>query len=97
MIGTILGLIAMIINLKEPSQIGGGMALAIITTLYGLLLGTVFYSPWSEKISLEAEKILEIDIMVLEGVTILKEKNSSVYMRDIMSTYAKLPSSSQKR
>ncbi len=88
MIGTILGLIAMMINLKDPSQIGGGMALAMITTLYGLLLGTVVYAPCSEKISLEAEKSLEIDLMVLEGVLSLKGKKSSVHMRDIMSTYS---------
>ncbi|SMF32600.1 motility protein A [Pseudobacteriovorax antillogorgiicola] len=88
MIGTILGLIAMMINLKDPSQIGGGMALAMITTLYGLLLGTVVYAPCSEKISLEAEKSLEIDLMVLEGVTSLKAKKSSVHMKDIMSTYS---------
>ena len=88
MIGTILGLIAMMINLKDPTQIGGGMALAMITTLYGLLLGTVLYAPCSEKISLEAEKSLEIDLMVLEGVISLKAKKSSVHMKDIMSTYS---------
>ena len=88
MIGTILGLIAMMINLKDPTQIGGGMALAMITTLYGLLLGTVVYAPCSEKISLEAEKSLEIDLMVLEGITSLKAKKSSVHMKDIMSTYS---------
>ena len=88
MIGTILGLIAMMINLKDPSQIGGGMALAMITTLYGLILGTVVYAPCSEKISLEAEKSLEIDLMVLEGVVSLKAKKSSVHMKDIMSTYS---------
>lgn len=89
MIGTILGLIAMMMNLSDPSQIGGGMALAMITTLYGLILGTVVYAPCSEKISLEAEKSLEVDLMVLEGVTSLKAKKSSVHMRDIMSTYSK--------
>ena len=89
MIGTILGLIAMMLNLKDPSQIGGGMALAMITTLYGLLLGTVLYAPCSEKISLEAERSLEIDLMVLEGILSLKGKKSSVHMKDIMSTYSK--------
>lgn len=89
MIGTILGLIGMMVNLKDPTQIGGGMALAMITTLYGLLLGTVFYAPCSEKITLEAEKSLETDLMVLEGVLSLKAKKSSVHMKDIMSTYSR--------
>ena len=87
MIGTILGLIAMMVHLTDPEQIGGGMALAMITTLYGLMLGLLVYAPCAEKISLEAERRLEVDQMVLEGILSLKGKKSSVHMKDIMSTY----------
>ncbi len=87
MIGTLIGLISMMSNLKNPDQIGPGMALAMITTLYGLLIGTVLYGPCGEKISLEAEKTLEVDLMVLEGVLGLKNKKSSIHMKDIMNTY----------
>lgn len=87
MLGTLLGLITMMANLKDPSGIGSGMALAMITTLYGLLLGTLLYGPMSEKISLEAEKSLDVDLMVLEGVLSLKNKKSSIHMKDIMNTY----------
>jgi chemotaxis protein MotA len=88
MIGTLMGLIAMLSNMNDPSKLGSGMALALITTLYGLMLGTIIYGPWGEKIHIEAEKILEIDLMVLEGVINIKSKKSSVHMRDIMKTYA---------
>lgn len=87
MIGTLLGLIGMMANMKDPTKIGSGMALAMITTLYGLLLGTILYAPCSEKISLEAEKSLDIDLMVLEGIISLKGKKSSIHMRDIINTY----------
>lgn len=87
MIGTLIGLIKMMGNMKDPSNIGAGMALAMITTLYGLLLGTILYAPMGEKINLEAEKSLEIDLMVMEGVLSLKNKKSSIHMKDIMSTY----------
>ncbi len=89
MIGTLMGLIAMMANMKDPTQIGGGMALAMITTFYGLLLGTLLYGPFSEKILLEAEKTLEIDLMVLEGVVNLKAKKSSIHMKDIVKTFGK--------
>ncbi len=89
MIGTLIGLITMLSNLKDPSTIGGGMAVAMITTLYGLFLGTILYGPFGEKISLESEKSLEIDMMVLEGVLLLKGKKSSVHMKNIMKTYSK--------
>ncbi|MDQ3230834.1 MAG: hypothetical protein M3Q07_03355, partial [Pseudobdellovibrionaceae bacterium] len=48
----------------------------------------------SEKIALEAEKSLQIDLMVLEGVLSLKGKKSSIHMRDIMSTYTQRPQGS---
>ena len=50
MIGTLMGLIEMMANLKDPSQIGSGMALAMITTFCGLLLGTVVYGPSLKKL-----------------------------------------------
>ena len=89
MIGTLMGLIEMMANLKDPSQIGSGMALAMITTFYGLLLGTVVYGPFSEKIALEGEKSLELDLLVMEAIVGLKERKSSIHMKDIVNTYAK--------
>ncbi|MCX6128453.1 MAG: MotA/TolQ/ExbB proton channel family protein [Proteobacteria bacterium] len=87
LMGTVMGLISMMANLKNPEQIGGGMAMAMITTFYGLILGNIIYAPCSEKITLESEKSLQIDMMVLEGILTLKGKKSSIHMRDIMSTY----------
>ena len=89
MIGTLMGLIEMMANLKDPSQIGSGMALAMITTFYGLLLGTVVYGPFSEKIALESEKSQELDLLILESIVALKERKSSIHMKDIVNTYAK--------
>ena len=89
MIGTLLGLIAMMSKISDPSTIGAGMALALITTLYGLLLGTILYAPFGEKIAIEAEKIYELDLLTMEGVLALKGKKSSVHLKDIMKTYGK--------
>jgi len=89
MIGTLLGLITMLSNMKDPSTIGAGMALAMITTLYGIALGTILYAPISEKIQLQAERVLEIDLLVLEGVMNIKGKKSSVHLKDILKTYGK--------
>ncbi len=87
MMGTLIGLAKMLANMSDPSTIGGGMAMAIIGTLYGLMMGTVLYAPFGEKIALEAEKTLAVDKMVLEGVLSLKERKSSIHLRDIVATY----------
>ena len=41
MIGTVVGLIFMFAAMEDPDRIGGAMALAMLTTLYGLILGPV--------------------------------------------------------
>lgn len=89
MIGTLLGLITMLSNMQDPAKIGAGMATAMVTTLYGLLLGTIIYAPWAERIHLEAEKILEIDMLVLEGVLHLKERKSSLHLKNLVKTFGK--------
>lgn len=96
MIGTMLGLIQMLSNMNDPSKLGGGMATAMITTLYGLTIGTIIYGPWGEKIHLEAEKNLELDMMVLEGMLNIKSKKSSIHMKDIMKTYGSHKAPTQK-
>jgi chemotaxis protein MotA len=87
MIGTLLGLISMMSNMSDPKTMGAGMALALITTLYGLLLGTILYQPWGAKIAVETEKALEIDLLVLEGVLHLKNRKSSLHFNNLMNTY----------
>lgn len=41
MVGTVLGLAAMFAVMREPAAMGPAMALAMLTTLYGLLLATL--------------------------------------------------------
>jgi chemotaxis protein MotA len=45
MIGTVLGLTGMFAAMDDPARMGPGMALAMLTTLYGLVLGTVMFGP----------------------------------------------------
>lgn len=97
MIGTLLGLIQMLSQMADPSKLGGGMAMAMITTLYGLVIGTVIYGPWGEKIHLESEKAQELDLMIVEGMLNIKGKKSSVHMKDIMKTYASAKPSAQPK
>ncbi|MBM3382576.1 MAG: hypothetical protein FJY29_09075 [Betaproteobacteria bacterium] len=88
LLGTIVGLVQMLSNMSDPARLGPGMAIALLTTLYGLLLGTVVYTPVSEKISIYAEKTLQRDLMILEGVMLMKEKKSHAHLRDVLNTYS---------
>ncbi len=49
MIGTLIGLIQMMGNLSDPSQIGAGMAVALVTTFYGALISNLILLPFAAK------------------------------------------------
>lgn len=45
MIGTVVGLIGMFVAMDDPATIGPAMALALLTTLYGLFVSAVIATP----------------------------------------------------
>lgn len=45
MIGTVLGLVGMFASMDDPARMGPSMALAMLTTLYGLVLGAGIFGP----------------------------------------------------
>lgn len=51
LIGTLLGLIMMLGNLTNPDALGPGMAVAMMTTLYGAVIANVFVLPLVEKLN----------------------------------------------
>ena len=50
MIGTLAGLIGMLANLDDPDSIGSGMALALITTMYGSIFANILFIPIKNKL-----------------------------------------------
>lgn len=50
LIGTLIGLVQMLANLQDPSTIGPAMAVALLTTFYGAILGTAVLSPMAAKL-----------------------------------------------
>ena len=68
MIGTLIGLILMLRDLSDPAMIGPGMALALVTTLYGAILANVVYKPFSEKLRNLNNHEMLMNRLVVEGI-----------------------------
>lgn len=68
MLGTVMGLIGMMANLADTASIGKGMALALITTLYGSMLANLFCVPIAAKLSERHSQEMLSRNMMLEGV-----------------------------
>lgn len=50
MVGTVIGLVNMLGALASPEDLGAGMALALLTTLYGVLFANVVFQPFAERL-----------------------------------------------
>lgn len=68
MIGTLLGLIFMLKSMDDPSKIGPGMAVALITTLYGALIANLFASPIADKLAAKDAEELLVKTIIVTGV-----------------------------
>jgi len=68
MIGTLIGLILMLASLEDPSQIGVGMATALITTFYGAVMANFLFLPMSGKLKVRTKMEMLSKEVIIEGV-----------------------------
>lgn len=68
MIGTLMGLIAMLKTLDDPTNIGAGMAVALITTFYGSVLANLLFLPIAGKLKNRSDHEITIKEMMIDGV-----------------------------
>jgi len=76
MIGTLIGLIQMLRSLSDPSQIGGGMAVALLTTFYGALLANLFFIPMAGKVKERTEEEKLLRMLIIEGIGAMMSEES---------------------
>lgn len=95
MIGTLIGLIQMMQSLDDPSQIGKGMAVALITTFYGALLANLICLPIAAKAKTQASEVLKARQMVHTGVLAIVRGESPSMIEKRLQSYLdeKAPSS----
>jgi chemotaxis protein MotA len=62
MLGTVIGLVNMLQNLTDPAQLGIGMALALLTTLYGVAFANLLWLPIANKL----QRLNEIELSALD-------------------------------
>jgi len=68
MLGTVTGLIAMMKNLEDKSQIGPNMAVALITTFYGAIMANIIFIPMVGKLKDMDAAEVKVKEMIIEGV-----------------------------
>ena len=68
MVGTLIGLVAMLSNMSDPASIGPAMAVALLTTLYGAMLANMVALPISDKVALRKDEEGTLKSMIIDGI-----------------------------
>lgn len=87
MIGTLMGLIMMLSDMSDPSNIGKGMAVALITTLYGAIAANCVFQPFAEKLGLISKYELNAMELVVRGVLAIQSGESPRALEQRLLTY----------
>ena len=76
LIGTLVGLVQMLAQLDDPSSIGPAMAVALLTTFYGAILGTVILGPLAAKLERNSNDETMIKNLILTAMgSIARQEN----------------------
>ena len=87
MIGTLMGLIMMLSDMSDPSKIGSGMAVALITTLYGAIIANVFFIPFGEKLGfINKQEMMNLEIIV-RGIMAIQSGENPRVVEQKLSTF----------
>lgn len=87
MIGTLMGLIMMLSDMSDPSSIGEGMAVALITTLYGAIIANVFCMPFAEKLGFISKQELRSMEIVIRGIMAIQSGENPRVIEQKLNTF----------
>jgi chemotaxis protein MotA len=87
MIGTLMGLILMMVNLEDKSAIGPGMSTALITTLYGAILANAVLIPISNKLEIRSNEEILLKLIMIEGTLSIQAGDNPRIVRDKLIAY----------
>ena len=88
MVGTLIGLIIMLDKMGgDPSALGLGLAVALVTTLYGIMLARLIFAPAASKIQQREEIFRFRNYMIVEGLAMLADHSSPRNIQDHMNSY----------
>ncbi len=87
MIGTLIGLVQMLGALDDPSKIGGGMATALLTTLYGAVVANVVCIPLAGKLEARSAEETMVRELIIRGVALLGEGSTPRAVEEQLVTF----------
>lgn len=89
MIGTLIGLVAMLANMSDPKSIGPSMAVALLTTLYGALQANCLFMPLADKMALRNEEEKTNNELILDAIMGIQDGQNPKVIEGMLRNYLK--------
>ncbi len=87
MIGTLVGLVAMLSNMDDPKSIGPAMAVALLTTLYGAIFANMFALPVADKLALRREEEGRVKAMAIDALLAIQNGQNPRVIDTMLKAY----------
>ncbi|HHI5408944.1 MULTISPECIES: flagellar motor protein PomA [Vibrio] len=87
MIGTLVGLVAMLSNMDDPKSIGPAMAVALLTTLYGAVLSNMLFFPIADKLALRRDQETLNRRLIMDGVLAIQDGQNPRVIDSYLKNY----------
>lgn len=87
MVGTLIGLINMLMFLSDSAALGPAMATALITTFYGVILANLIFTPIASRLRVANEVRLARCEMLLQGILMIQQGNNPRIIREKLISY----------
>jgi len=88
-IGAVMGLIQVMKNLSDIDQVGHGIAVAFVATVYGVGLANILFLPAANKIKARAHEEMQMRELVLEGVVGIVEGLNPKLIRSKLEAFGR--------
>ncbi len=92
-LGTVMGLIAMLNNITNPAAIPAAMGMALVTTFYGIAFSALFFKPISGKIKDKNNTENQKRKIIVEGILAIYRGENSQKTKERLMTYLQNTSS----
>jgi chemotaxis protein MotA len=97
-IGAVLGLIQVMQHLDDISEVGRGIAVAFVATIYGVGAANLFFLPVAGKIKIRMRQEQTLREMILEGViSILEGMNPRMMETKLMAFFSEANEEANKK
>lgn len=87
MFGTLVGMVQMLSSMADPSKIGQGMAVALLATLYGVVIANLVALPIADKLEAKSEQEKLLRGLIIECVFQIQQMQNPTAMREILEPF----------